>query len=106
MIAIRRPVNWIDSRISVLSSDSVRNPCAIVVFDGSSAAARTGIDVDPLMIAGRVGELVDARLRHLEPVADGDLLADPVAERADVDVDHVWLSALSASALSPHCPTL
>ena len=33
--------------------------------------------------------MVDARLRDVEPVADGDLLADPVAERRDVEVDHV-----------------
>ena len=66
MIAIRRPVKSDRIRaISVLSSDSVRNPCAIVVLNGDSAAARAAIDVDPLVIAGRVGELIDARLRDL-----------------------------------------
>src|SRR5438067_7616319 len=33
------------------------------------------IDMDPLMIAGRVGEFVDLLLGHREPVADPDLLA-------------------------------
>ena len=49
------------SRSSALTSDSVRKPCAIVVLNGDSAAARAAIDVNPLTIAGRVGELVDAR---------------------------------------------
>jgi len=40
-----------------------------------------GIDMDPLMIARCVGELVDSLLRDLEPVADGDFVADPVAKR-------------------------
>jgi hypothetical protein len=41
-MAIRSPLNWIDWRMSGLSSDSVRNPCAIVVLNGDSAAARAG----------------------------------------------------------------
>src|SRR5436853_4577341 len=32
------------------------------------------IDMDPLMVAGRVGEFVDLLLRYREPVADADLL--------------------------------
>jgi len=32
------------------------------------------IDMDPLVIARRVGEFVDLLLRHPEPVADPDLL--------------------------------
>ena len=60
----------------------------MVVLNGDSRAARAAIHVNPLVIAGRVGELVDARLRDLQPVADGDLLADPVAQRADVEFDH------------------
>lgn len=31
------------------------------------------IDVDPLLVAGRLRELVDPLLRHLDPVADADL---------------------------------
>src|ERR1700693_91749 len=34
------------------------------------------IDMDPLVIAGRVGEFVDLLLGHRVPVADPDLLAD------------------------------
>src|SRR5215472_10627640 len=33
------------------------------------------IDVDPLMVTGRVGEFVDLLLGHQVPVADPDLLA-------------------------------
>ena len=63
----------------------------MVRFDGSSAAARDRIDVDPLVIAGRVGELIDARLRDLEPIAYRELLADARADGPDIDVDHVQL---------------
>ena len=31
------------------------------------------IDVDPLLVAGRFGEFVDAILRDLDPLADTDL---------------------------------
>src|SRR5438067_11281889 len=33
------------------------------------------IDMDPLMVAGGIGEFVDLLLGHREPVADPDLLA-------------------------------
>src|SRR6267142_916955 len=33
------------------------------------------IDMDPLMVAGRIGEFVDLLLGHRIPVADPDLLA-------------------------------
>src|SRR4051794_37969025 len=39
------------------------------------ALAALDIDMDPLMVAGRVGEFVDLLLRHNVPVADPDLLA-------------------------------
>jgi hypothetical protein len=42
LIAIRRPLKVIASRINELSSDSVRKPCAIVVLYGDSTAARAG----------------------------------------------------------------
>ena len=45
-----------------------------------SRAARPRIDVDPLVVAARLGELVDALLGDLEPVARRDLAADPVRE--------------------------
>src|SRR5260370_31819659 len=32
------------------------------------------IDMDPLMVAGRIGEFVDLLLGHREPVADPDFL--------------------------------
>src|SRR5262249_7157255 len=34
------------------------------------------IDMDPLLVTGRFRELVDAILRHLDPVADADLGAN------------------------------
>ena len=41
-MAIRRPTTVMASRISVLSSDSVRNPCAMVAPNGDSAARAPG----------------------------------------------------------------
>ena len=35
-----------------------------------------GIDVDPLEVSGRLGELVDAFLRDLHPVAVAEMFAD------------------------------
>ena len=43
------------------------------------------VDVDPLMVAGGVGELVDSVLGDLEPVAGRDLAADPAREFVDVN---------------------
>jgi hypothetical protein len=40
------------------------------------------IDMNPLMIAGRIGEFVDDRLINGKPVADPDLLADILSEVA------------------------
>ena len=40
---------------------SVRKPCAMVVPKGP-AAARYRVDVDPLVVAGGLGEQVDALL--------------------------------------------
>ncbi len=39
------------------------------------AAGALHVDVDPLMIAGGFGELVDLLLGDLDPVADGHFLA-------------------------------
>ena len=68
-------------------SDSVRN-----VRDRGPerrlARGPCGIHVNPLVIPGGLGELVDARLRDLHPAAGGDLLADTAAERANVEFDH------------------
>ena len=57
------------------SRDKVRKPCAMVVPNGP-ALARSAIDVDPLVVVGRVGEELDPLLGDLDPVADGDVLAD------------------------------
>src|SRR6185369_15161051 len=55
-------------------------------LDGGSR----GIDVDPLRVAGGGGELIDALLRDLEPVADRDFLADASLKRTDVvDLNHL-----------------
>jgi hypothetical protein len=42
-----------------------------------------GVEVDPLVVVGRVGEEPDPLLRHGDPVADADLLADQVLELGD-----------------------
>ena len=41
------------------------------------------VDVDPLVVARDLGELVDVRLGHLDPVAGADRLADQLAELVD-----------------------
>ena len=50
----------------------MRKPWAIVVPKGP-VAARFGVDVDPLVVAGRLGEAVDAVLVDLEPVAGAEV---------------------------------
>jgi hypothetical protein len=66
-------------------SESVRFPCAIVVPNGLRAL---DVDVDPLVVAAQLRELVDHLLRHLAPAARADELAlerfdllDPVRDR-------------------------
>jgi len=49
------------------------------------------------MVAGGIGKSVDALLRHLEPVAQVDFLADP----SDQIIEHVLLRHDS----SPSCPS-
>ena len=39
------------------------------------------VDMDPLVIVGRIGELVDAVLGDLEPLAGTEILADRLLER-------------------------
>ena len=49
------------------------------------------IDMDPLMVAGCLGEFVDDRLVDGEPVADPDLLADKLGEIGrPLDLDHLF----------------
>ena len=45
------------------------------------------VDVDPLMIFGCIGEVVDARLVYLKPIAYADLLTDEILELFDQLVD-------------------
>ena len=52
------------------------------------AGRARGVDVNPLVIAGRIGELLNAILRDLEPVADGDFLAHAIAQCRNVELDH------------------
>ena len=48
-----------------------------------------GVDVDPLVVAGGVGEGVDLGLGDLVPVADAELLADLGLEFVDAgDGEH------------------
>ena len=57
-------------RSSALPIDSVRKPCAIVPWHGDSAFARPRtVDVNPLAILGRLGELRNPVPRDLELVA-------------------------------------
>ncbi len=54
--------------------------------EGGFAAGALGIDVDPLPVAGYLGELVDRVLSDGQPVAGGDFLADErfqVVQRAE-----------------------
>jgi hypothetical protein len=54
------------------------------VRDGLAARRLLGsallVDVNPLLVAGRLRELVDAVLRDLDPVADADLGPDSGSE--------------------------
>ena len=43
---------------------------------GQLAPGPLDVDMDPLVVAGRLGETVDALLRDQYPIADPDLLAD------------------------------
>jgi hypothetical protein len=45
-------------------------------FERRFTARALNIDVDPLMIKSGIGELLDAFLRDVEPVRDGNFLAD------------------------------
>jgi hypothetical protein len=48
----------------------ISDKCEIAVGDGRLAQFGLGslrIDMDPLVVLGRVGKQVDAALRHLEP---------------------------------------
>ena len=50
----------------------MRDGCAV----GRFGPCAFGVQMNPLMVAGGFGELVDAVLGDFEPVADGDFLAD------------------------------
>jgi hypothetical protein len=52
-------------------------------FRGQLARGARRIDVDPLAVFGGGRELVDPLLRNVEPVADGYLLAEAVAQGDD-----------------------
>src|SRR5712692_5670693 len=49
-------------------------------FERRFARGAIRIHVNPLPVFGTFGKLVDALLRYLEPIADGDLSSDEVAE--------------------------
>ena len=71
------------------SSDSVRKPCAIVAPKGP-VAARSGIDVDPLVVARRVGERVDALLVDLHPLRGAQDVALGPRELFEPVIDLHW----------------
>ena len=56
------------------TSDNVRYPCAIVLPYGPLAALR--VDMDPLVVTGRLGEQIDLFLRDLVPPAVAEVFAD------------------------------
>jgi hypothetical protein len=59
---------------------------------GRFACGAFRVDVDPLLVAGRFGELVDAILGDFHSVADADLGADSALEVIKV-VEHAHLAA-------------
>jgi len=62
----------------------VKRQRQVAVGDGSAKRrfprCAHHIDMNPLVVAGRFGELVDAILTDFEPVADSKFLAHPAAE--------------------------
>src|ERR1017187_3743239 len=71
-MAMLIPLTSSSSPNSGMTMDSVRYPCATVLPNGP---ARLGVHVDPLMVAGRVGEGVDAFLGDLEPARAAEIRA-------------------------------
>ena len=74
--------------MSGLSSDSVRNPCAMVVPNGVFRFGTLRIDMNPLMIVSRVRKCIDAVLGDHKPVTRRDLLPDQLAELCEIDDRH------------------
>ena len=63
-------------------SESVRLPWATVVPNGLSRLRPLDVDVDPLVVARDLGELVDVLLGDLDPVGGAELRADQLADAA------------------------
>ncbi len=66
-----------------------------MVAPNGPEAARVRVDVDPLVVAGRVGEGVDALLVDQQPVAVAEMLADGGLELGagrEACVASAWLS--------------
>src|SRR6267378_3764903 len=67
------------------------------------------VDMNPLLVAGRLGELVDAVLGDLDPVADADLGADSGLELIEI-VEHSHRALVDSrragSQLKAICGTL
>ena len=59
---------------------------------GRFACGAFRVDVDPLLVAGRFGELVDAILGNFDLVADADFGADSALEVVKI-VEHAHLAA-------------
>ena len=55
---------------------AVRNRC----FEWRFTASALNVNVNPLMVKGGIGKLLDALLRDVEPVSNGDFLADEIFE--------------------------
>src|SRR6266702_2119520 len=74
----------VDHRRCALDLEQVTEPCTragqreIAVRDRPAVFSRGGtlrVDVDPLVVVGRIGEAVDAELVDLQPVADPEVTA-------------------------------
>jgi len=55
----------------------------MVDFERALPRGTIDVDVDPLVVAGAVRELVDALLIELDPSRDTDLMPDKLVERCE-----------------------
>ena len=65
---------------SIGTSESVRKPCATVAPDGDFLRGALGINVNPLVIAGRLGEPIDPFLTDFHPVGTATSRPSQVSE--------------------------
>ena len=66
--------------------------------EGAFASGALRVEVNPLLIAGAMGELIDARLVEKDPRGDADLLADMLGQISDRHLVRGHLDILSTAA--------